>query len=181
MSTTQDKQDSTEATDSKAEDSTPAVGDLPLEEEIPSKAALGKTAPEPSPLKKLLGSTWVWVLGIFVILSVELYIYGYNGDIRVCVGVESLTDYGLRDEPRTQANAKHHPFCAERLNLGMWSSSAEQAQAALEDACSAAARVVGQERRQHCLRRDEPWTRFVEKHHVMPWDSRLYRRLLWLD
>lgn len=126
-------------------------------------------------------NTILWAVGIAAVLCVELFVYGHDGRIQVCVGVDTLTDYALRAEPRTKENAKKHPFCAERLNLGMWSSKDDLSQAALNDACTAAARIVGQEHRQKCLRKDEPWTRFVEKEHVMPWDSRLYRRLLWLD
>jgi hypothetical protein len=155
-----------------------------LTENAPEKGAqdgdAAKTPGETDPPESWR-NTILWAVGIAIILCAELFIYGHNGRIQVCVGVDTLTDYALRAEPRTKENAKKHPFCAERLNLGMWSSKDELSQAALNDACTAAARVVGQEHRQKCLRKDEPWTRFVEQEHVMPWDARLYRRLLWLD
>jgi hypothetical protein len=126
-------------------------------------------------------NTIVWVFGIVLVLSIELFIYGHNGFLRVCVGVDTLTDYSLKAEPRTRENAKSHPFCAERLNLGMWTSSEELSKESLADACNGAARVVGQEHKQPCLRKDKPWTREVEMEQVMPWDPRLYRRLLFLE
>lgn len=126
-------------------------------------------------------NTLVWALGILVLLGIEIYVYGHDGDIEVCVGIDKLTDYTIRAETRTKANATKHPFCAKRVNLGMWSKSDELADAALKEACGAASRVVGAEHRQKCIRRDDPWTRFVEKKQIPPWDPRLYRRLLWLD
>jgi hypothetical protein len=33
----------------------------------------------------------------------------------------------------------------------------------------------------NCMTREKKWTRRVTKTQVAPWDSRLYRRLLWLD
>jgi hypothetical protein len=126
-------------------------------------------------------NTLLWALGILVVLGVEMYIYGHDGDIEVCVGIDKLTDYSIRTEPRSKANASKHPFCAKRVNLGMWNNGEELAEAALKEACGAASRVVGAEHRQKCLRRDDPWSRFVEKQHIAPWDPRLYRRLLWLD
>jgi hypothetical protein len=126
-------------------------------------------------------NTLIWALGILCLLGIELYVYGHDGDIEVCVGIDKLTDYAIRAEPRTKANATKHPFCAKRVNLGMWSKSDELADAALKEACGAASRVVGAEHRQKCIRRDDPWTRFVEKQQIPPWDPRLYRRILWLD
>lgn len=135
--------------------------------------------------KKEESETWIntmaWVLGIVLVLGVELFIYGHNGFIRVCVGVDTLTDYSLKTEPRSRENAKNHPFCAQRLNLGMWTSSDDLAKESLQEACTMAARVVGQEHKEKCLRKDQPWTREVEMEHVMPWDPRLYRKLLFLD
>src|SRR5690606_9176333 len=33
---------------------------------------------------------WWWVLGIACVLGVELFIYGHNGWVRVCVGKEGV-------------------------------------------------------------------------------------------
>jgi hypothetical protein len=150
-----------------------------------TKEPKGETKDPADKSKPAKRETWsntlVWALGIVAVLGVELYIYGHDGDIQVCVGIEQLTDYSIRAEARTKANATKHPFCAKRLNLGRWSSSEKLSEEALKEACGAASRVVGAEHRQKCLRRDEPWSRFVETKHIPPWDARLYRRLLWLD
>lgn len=173
------------ATEASADDQT---ADAPQKEggaddESANTASTKDAAPKSGTPKK--PETWIntliWALGILAVLGVEIYIYGHDGDIEVCVGIEKLTDYSTRAEPRTKANASKHPFCAKRVNLGMWSDGEKQAEAALKEACAAASRVVGAEHRQKCLRRDDPWSRFVEKKQIPPWDPRLYRRLLWLD
>jgi hypothetical protein len=126
-------------------------------------------------------NTLLWGAGILLVLGVELFVYGHDGYIQVCVGIKEITKFESRNEPKSKENARYHPFCAERMNLGMWTSSDEQSQDALKDACHAAARVVGMERKQDCIRNDDPWTRFVDIRQVMPWDPRLYRRLFWLE
>jgi hypothetical protein len=155
--------------------------DAPGEPASTSEDGKNSKAPNAKKEPETWTNTFIWIGVIVLALGIELFIYGHDGRIQVCVGIDKLTDYAIRNEPRTKENAVKHPFCAERLNLGMWSSSEKHSKAALTEACSAAARVVGAEHRQKCLRRDEPWTRFVETEHIMPWDSRLYRRLFWLD
>jgi hypothetical protein len=123
---------------------------------------------------------WFWVLGIVIALSVELYIYGRNGFVQVCVGVEGVTDYAQRNMPRSAVNAKTAPHCASRLNLGMYSDTDERAREALNEACSRAT-ILNRKELTPCLRRENKWTRQVYKEQVPPWDKRLYRRLLWLD
>jgi hypothetical protein len=151
------------------------VGDEPAGSERQRETEAPKRKPE------TWTNTLLWLAGILLLLGIELYIYGHDGYVQVCVGIQEITKFELRHEVKTKANAKHHPFCAERMNLGMWSSSEEHGKAALEEACHSAARVVGMERKQHCLRNDDPWKRFVDTQQVMPWDPRFYRRLLWLD
>lgn len=168
--------DSGQTTDEAAE---PGAGEPSSEAAHADGDSASKTAT--APRKETWTNTLLWLAGILVVLGIELYIYGHDGYIQVCVGIDQITKFEIRHEVKTKANAKYHPFCAERLNLGMWGSSDEHAKAALEQACHAAARVVGMERKQNCLRNDEPWKRFVVTEQVMPWDPRLYRRLLWLE
>jgi hypothetical protein len=123
---------------------------------------------------------WFWVLGIVAALSIELYVYGHNGFVQVCVGVEGVTDFSQRGTLRSAANAKTAPFCASRLNLGMYSDTDERAQEALNEACSRAT-ILNRKELTPCLRRENKWARQVYKEQVPPWDKRLYRRLLWLD
>jgi hypothetical protein len=124
-------------------------------------------------------STWTWVVGIVALLCLELFIYGHDGHIRVCVGLQSLTDYSLLDKPRSELTVRQFPFCADRTNLGMYSSSEDAAQAALQESCNRAAVLLKRDRLE-CLRRENGWTRQVTRTQVPPWDRRLYRQLFWL-
>lgn len=123
---------------------------------------------------------WHWVVGIIAVLCVELYIYGHNGKIEVCVGVEGVTDWSLIGKPKTPDNFAKSPKCAQRMNLGMYGDSEEAARAALDEAC-ARATTTNHVARTDCVRRDKKWTRKVFKEHIPPWDERLYKRLLWLE
>src|SRR5690606_34183699 len=58
-------------------------------------------------------ATWVWVFGIISVLTLELYIYGHAGWIRVCIGEEGTTDSALLDKQRTQGAARGFPICVE--------------------------------------------------------------------
>jgi hypothetical protein len=126
------------------------------------------------------GALLPWVVGILVILAVELFIYGHDGRIEVCVGIKDRTDFSLAGQPRTKENARKIPACAERMNLGMWGSSEARGKEALEQACKKATRFQAQQTTA-CLRNDGNWTRKVREEQIMPWDPRLYRRLLFLD
>jgi hypothetical protein len=143
--------------------------------EKPPAAAPGKKRP-----LKRDREFWFWLAGILVVLSIEVFIYGHNGKIEVCVGKEGLTDWSLKDHARTPENFRRAPTCAHRMNLGMYEGTEEQSQAALRDAC-ARATVTNRLAMPDCLRRDKQWERKVEKTQIAPWDERLYRRMLWLD
>ena len=130
--------------------------------------------------KKGRATTWAWVVGIVTILAAELYVYGHDGWIRVCIGKEGKTDFTLLDKPRQPGSSGPFPICAERLNLGMYSNGDDIAREALEHACFRGATLMGGDQRD-CIRKDEGWTRRVDKQHIPPWDRRLYRRLLFLD
>lgn len=130
--------------------------------------------------KKGRATTWAWVVGIVTILAAELYVYGHDGWIRVCIGKEGKTDFSLLDKPRQPGSSGPFPICVERLNLGMYSNGDDIAREALEHACARGATLMGGDQRE-CIRKDEGWTRRVDKQHIPPWDRRLYRRLLFLD
>lgn len=140
-------------------------------------ATRSDTAPQEKPRDKTF---WLWVVGIASILAVELYVYGHNGQIEVCVGIEGVTDFAERNQPRNAANFRSAPQCSRRLNLGMYEGTQELSQAALQEAC-ARATVQNRDAMPDCLRRDKKWTRQVYKEQVPPWDPRLYRKLLWID
>lgn len=123
---------------------------------------------------------WWWVLGIVCVLGAELYVYGHNGWIRVCVGMQGVTDLALLDRPRHRDGMKGFPICTEQLNLGMYSRSEDAAREALEVVCTRGATLL-RGAKQDCLRKDHGWLRRVDKENIPPWDERLYRRLLFLD
>ncbi len=123
---------------------------------------------------------WLWVVGIALILSLELFIYGHNGHVRVCVGVDGVTDWALKYQPKTPDNYRKAPMCAERLNLGMYSGTQEAAEGALDEACRRAT-MMNRKALPDCLRREKKWTRQVDKDQVFPWDERLYKRLFWME
>jgi hypothetical protein len=122
----------------------------------------------------------LWVAGILAVLAGELYIYGHDGWIRVCVGREGMTDLSLLDQPRAHGGNGGYPVCAEHLNLGMYSRSNETAREALEVACTRGAGLLRGDKTD-CLRKERGWLRRVDKEQVPPWAPRLYRRLFFLD
>lgn len=122
---------------------------------------------------------WIWLVGIACILSMELYIYGHNGWVRVCVGIEGATKFELLDQPKGHGN-RGYPVCAEQMNLGMYSRSEDAAQESLDVACARGATLI-HGNKQDCLRKEHGWVRRVDKEQVAPWDPRLYRRMLFLD
>lgn len=122
----------------------------------------------------------LWVVGVLAVLAGELYIYGHDGWIRVCVGREGVTDLSLLEQPRTHGGSGGYPVCAEQLNLGMYSRSNEAAREALDVACARGAALLRGDKTD-CLRKERGWLRQVDKEHVPPWDDRLYRRLFFLD
>jgi hypothetical protein len=125
-------------------------------------------------------STRLWLAVIAVLFCVELYVYGRNGWVQVCVGIEGITDYTLLTTPRADARPGQFPFCAERLNIGMYSTADKSAEEALNSVCGRASALMKTEKLE-CVRRENGWTRHVVRKQVPPWDPRVYRRLLWLD
>lgn len=125
-------------------------------------------------------SGFVWAAVILTLLLAELYTYGHNGHIRVCVGRKGITDFAQLDKPRKSNMAAGYPFCVENLNLGMYSRSDEVAKEALDVACSRAATLLRGEKSE-CIRRDKDWIRRVDKSNVAPWDPRFYKRLFFLE
>jgi hypothetical protein len=177
---------STQANDEETSSPNDKSGDAPGESSADADATDDETSEEEPVKPAEEGGTndrrgfWLWVVGVAIILAVELFIYGHNGRIEVCVGVEGFTDWALKGKPRTPDNFRRAPMCAERMNLGMYSSSQDAAEAALDDACRRATRL-NQNSLPACHRRDKKWTRQVTKDQVPPWDERLYKRLLWME
>lgn len=146
-----------------------------------SGASGGDKGPKSAEKPQTKSSGWlVWLLGLACILSIELYIYGHNGWVRVCVGIEGATKFELLDHPKEHGGQRGYPVCAEQLNLGMYSRSEDAAQEALDVACTRGATLI-HGNKQDCLRKEHGWMRRVDKAQVPPWDPRLFRRMLFLD
>lgn len=146
-----------------------------------ARAPQGAAVPDADVKRPRKGmSAYVWAVAIFVLLAGELYIYGHNGQVRVCVGRKGLTDFGQLDKPRKGNIASGYPFCVENLNLGMYSRSDDVAKEALDLACGRAATLLRGEKSE-CIRRDKDWIRQVDKQTIAPWDRRLYRRLFFIE
>jgi hypothetical protein len=122
----------------------------------------------------------LWLVAITTLFCIEMYIYGRNGHIRICVGMEGVTDYTLLDTPRTDAKVSQFPFCAERLNIGMYGASEKVAEEGLNALCGRASTLLRADKTD-CIRKENGWTRKVKRENLPPWDKRVYRRLLWLD
>ncbi len=138
------------------------------------------SSPEKGPGRTRAAQWWPWLLGIAGILAAELYVYGHDGWVRVCVGRDGLTDLTMLDRPRPRDGVRGLPICAEQLNLGMYSRSDDAAREALDVACSRGATLLRGDKAD-CLRKDHGWVRRVDKKNIPPWDPRLYRRLFFLD
>jgi hypothetical protein len=96
------------------------------------------------------------------------------------VGIEGVTQWELKDQPKAPETYRKGPICSKRMNLGMYEGNDEQSQTALREACSRAT-VSNRDALPDCIRRDKKWARQVYKKQIPPWDKRFYRRLLWID
>lgn len=143
------------------------------------KASTKAGTKEPEKPQSKGSNLWMWLVGIACILSIELYIYGHNGWVRVCVGIEGATKFELLDQPKGHGG-RGYPVCAEQMNLGMYSRSEDAAQESLDVACTRGATLI-HGNKQDCLRKEHGWIRRVDKAQVAPWDPRLFRRMLFLD
>lgn len=130
--------------------------------------------------KRRFGHMWFWLVGIACVLAAELYIYGHDGWVRVCVGLDGVTDLSLMDRPKHADRPRGFPICAEQLNLGMYSQSDDAAREALNVACARGAALMRGDK-SDCLRKEHGWVRRVDKENIPPWDSRFYRRLFFID
>lgn len=126
-------------------------------------------------------STLYWALGVVALLCVELYFYGRNGMIQVCVAKEGVHDFALVGQMRTDENRWKFPYCEERVNLGLRSDFDELARGAVKNACRRATLLHFQKETDACVALEKHWRRKVITRQVMPWERSFYRRLLWLD
>lgn len=171
----------TRAEGDSASRTTPQAHDATRDSATADNPSETSNAPKPEPrVPKKRISGFVWAALILTLLSAELYAYGHNGEVRVCVGRKGLTDFTQLDKPRNGNVAAGYPFCVESLNLGMYSRSDDVARDALDVACARASALLRGEKSE-CIRRDKDWIRRVDKKNVPPWDRRFYRRLFFIE
>ena len=161
-----------EASDDEDEDDREAKGDG---EKDDAKKADAKPAAKTK--EKSGGSRW-WVV-LLVVLVVEFYVYGRNGDIEVCVGKQDVHDFSLVGQERTDDNRWKFPRCEARVNLGLRSQYDELVEDATNVACRGATLFRNRGEGPQCVAGEQGWTKQVETSYIWPWDSRYYKHLLW--
>lgn len=143
-----------------------------------------KTEPKPdAPAKPEKGEArgwgrWFWV-GLVVVGSIELFIYGYRGDLEVCVGRAGVTDFALQGQPRTEESRGKHPECHRARNIGLRSGYDDAVQESAILACKRATLFQGQDVLLQCAAGLAPFEHRVEARFVWPWEPDYYRRLFW--
>jgi hypothetical protein len=123
------------------------------------------------------GGRWWATLG--VLLAVELFVYGRRGELEVCVGKETVHDFGLRGQERTDANRWKFPRCESAMNLGLRSHYDERVEEAAKVACRGATLFRNRGEGESCIAATDGWEHRVNARYVWPWDSRFYEHLFW--
>jgi hypothetical protein len=149
----------------------------PRPEETNAAASPASAAATASP-KRFDWGKWFWVL-LLAVGIVELFVYGYRGEIEVCVGRQGVTDFALAGEPRTDENRSRYPECHRAGNVGLRGDYEDIVQEAAIHACRRATLFQGQDVLLACAAGLEPFEHRVESRFVPPWDPAYYRRLFW--
>lgn len=124
-------------------------------------------------------NTLIWVAAIGLLLTIELYLFGRNGYIDVCIGRDGITDFGLVGEPVTQETSRKAPLCQRRHNLGMQSRYDEELKAGLRQACQRANATFGTRDVMSCINGKDPWAHWIASEQVPPWHEAFYKQMLW--
>lgn len=120
---------------------------------------------------------WWWLLG--VVLVIEFVLFGYRGEIQVCVGKEGVHDFDNLGQPRTDENRWAFPRCEKRLNLGLLSDYDVAVEGATEAACRGATTVQLRDENKTCVAGERGWEHRIETTFVPPWDSRYLQEMFW--
>jgi hypothetical protein len=144
-------------------------------EEAPEKAP---PAGEASSDGEGKGSRRWWYV-LLVVLVVEFYAYGRNGEIQVCVGKEGQHDFALIGQERDDTNRWKFPRCEVRENLGLRSQFDEMVVDATKSTCRGQTLLRNRGEGPACLEQKDGWQRQVSTRFIPPWDSRYYQHLLW--
>ncbi|MBV1857321.1 MAG: hypothetical protein KUG77_02840 [Nannocystaceae bacterium] len=146
----------------------------PEADAVPGADEDTKSAPAEA---KRRGSRW-WYL-LLVVLVVEFYVYGRQGEIQVCVGKQGQHDFSLLGQERDDSNRWRFPRCEARENLGLRSNFESLVDDATGGACRGQTMLRNRGEGPACIAQDDGWQRQIETSFVPPWDSRYYEHLLW--
>lgn len=133
---------------------------------------------DPETRRRERRSNLIWFGSIFVILCIELYIFGKNGLINVCVG-RPYTDFSLIGAQVTPQNRLKMPTCELRFNIGMSNKYDETVKQAHLAACQRATLRQGIKGRTQCLSTSEGWRKYIVVEQAYPWQKPFYERLFW--
>lgn len=132
----------------------------------------------PASAPRRSASRLVW-LAILAFGLTELWLFGRNGDLRVCVVRAGEHDLALVDTPRTDENTRRYPSCERRQNVGLRSHYAERVEDAMIHACRRATILRGRQATLDCALKRDGWEHHVEGRWVAPWEPAYYQRLFW--
>lgn len=136
-------------------------------------------APDPAFERRERRKTAIWMAVIGVLLTVELYVFGKNGYIDVCVGRDGVTDFGLVGKSATPETGSKAPLCERRHNLGMRSHYDEELKTGLRQACQRANAVFGTHDVTGCIHGKDRWAHWITSEQVPPWHEAFYKQMLW--
>lgn len=157
----------------EADDEAGAELDDPPDRSTPADA---KPGPGPATTRRRASKLW-WALPILMV--VEFYVYGHNGELEICVGKEGDTDFSLVGQPRTDENRWKFPRCETRLNLGLRSQKEARIEEGTKVACRGATIFRHQGEAKACVAGEQGWVHRVEGHFVAPWEPAYYQHLFW--
>ena len=123
-------------------------------------------------------SNWFWY-ALAAVIVIEFTVYGWRGEIQVCVGKKGDTDFSLVGQERTDENRWKFPRCESRLNLGLRSNYDERLEEATKVACRGATIFKNRGEGPQCLEGKDGWERQVETSLIPPWDKRYLEHLFW--
>lgn len=155
----------------------PEAGTAPAPAEGSTQASAEPVVPQNR--EGFISRNFFWLLA--GILLIEIVIYGWRGDIQVCVAKEGVHDFKLIGAETTEQNRWQIPRCEERTNLSMFSHYEEQVTNAKQVACGKAASFKLRGEKDACVRSSDGWKWRAETSNVMPWDLRIYKTMFHLD
>ncbi|MCA9620486.1 MAG: hypothetical protein KC731_15800, partial [Myxococcales bacterium] len=120
-----------------------------------------------------------WLALILVLGLVELVLFGWRGEVEVCVAKDGVHDFALLGTPRTEENTRRFPTCETRLNLGMRSHYDEVKEDAVIHACRRANILFGKQAILMCAIEQEGWKQRVTTRYLPPWNPDFRKRLFW--